>query len=479
MAIPPVEDPWILKKRVAIIGGGLAGLAAAIRLIEADHIPILIETSRRLGGRATSFVDPETGDLLDNCQHVVMGCCTNVLDLYDRLGVIESIQWHRTTQWTDGNGLIDDMRTGWLPAPFHLAGSLRRMKLLSFAEKRHIARAMWRIIRMGSKGRLAWREKTFSDFLSSCRQPQRVVRRFWNTIIVSACNADVDRVGATFALQVLQEGFLGNKWSGAMGLPMTPLRALYDPARALIESGGGEIRLGLSARSFTFDGQRVTGVNTTEGLIEAAAFISAVPFDRLDKLVSESMRAADSRLQELNVFEHSPILGVHLFFEDPILDRPHLTVVDRDVQWLFNKGVDAEGVQHIHIVISAADEWMTRSEPDIIERIMRDVHAVLPNSIGMEPQRVRVIKEKRATFAPTPGIDDYRPPAEPGTVGLGGGGIRNLFLAGDWTDVSWPSTMEGAVRSGYAAAAALTGKGGMVENIPVSLLSYLLGLRSA
>ena len=151
-----------MTERVAIIGGGLAGIAAAMRLAETGCQPIIIEARKRLGGRATSFVDPRTGQILDNCQHVVLGCCTNLIDLYDRLGVLDSIEWHSTLYWTAGRGLIDTMKPGVLPAPLHLAGALRRMKLFTREERGHIRRGMLRILRAGSKGRVEWRDRDSS-----------------------------------------------------------------------------------------------------------------------------------------------------------------------------------------------------------------------------------------------------------------------------------------------------------------------------
>ncbi len=466
-----------MKKRIAIIGGGLAGIAAAIRLAEADCVPIVIETSKRLGGRATSFEDSRSGYVLDNCQHVLLGCCTNLIDLYDRLGVVDLIQWHRTLYWTRGRGLIDKMRAGWLPAPLHLAGSMRRMSIFSKEEKSSVRRAMWRMIRLGAKGRFQWRDKTFVDFLIECEQPDSVITDFWNTVIVGACNLDVTRVSAAVAMQVFQDGFLSNRWSYSMGLAGVPLVELYNPAIEVIEAAGGEVLLGVSANAIAFDGDRVTGVVTGDGTIEAAAFVSAVPSDRLDKLVGQTMCTADRRLQSLSKIEVSPILGVHLHFDSQIMDLPHLVLVGRDVHWLFNKGVDGKDRQHIHAVISAADDWMPRVEAEIIRRVIDDIHHVLPGSRGIEPISSRAVKEKRATFAATPEAMQYRPAAAPGYVGIGGGGVENLFLAGDWCDTGWPATMESAVRSGYAAAQAITGKGGVVEDVPAGLLSRMLGLK--
>ncbi len=466
-----------MKRRVVIVGGGLAGLAAAVRLCEADCTPIVLETRKKLGGRATSFIDPRTNAVLDNCQHVLMGCCTNLIDFYDRIGVLDRIHWHDTLHWTDGVHGIDALRRGLLPAPLHFAGAFRRMKIFTKRQKRAISRGMWRMVRIGARGRFEWSNRTFAQFLESCDQPDDVVRRFWQPIVVSACNMDAHRVGAAYALHVFQQGFLANKWSYTMGLPSVPLWELYDPAQQFIESHGGEVRLGCAARSISYDGTRVTGVVTADEFVDAGAVVSAVPPDRLDKLVSDSLRRADSRLQRLNEIAYSPILGVHLFFEQPVLNLPHLVLAGFDTQWLFNKGSDDRGLHHLHAVISAADAWMDLAEDEIVSRVMQDIHRALPDTVGVRPVEARTVKEKRATFAANPGFESLRPSAAAGTVGLGGGGVENLLLAGDWCDTGWPATMESAVRSGYAAAQAITGKGGVVEDAPPGLLAYLLGLR--
>ncbi|HWB20185.1 MAG TPA: hydroxysqualene dehydroxylase HpnE [Phycisphaerales bacterium] len=482
-----------LAKRVAIVGGGLAGIACALRLVEAGYEVTLIETRKRLGGRATSLVDPRSGITVDNCQHVVLGCCTNLLDLYERLGVLDQIHWHEELFWTAakkmaqrpgrsaktslGPGEFDVMRAGWLPAPMHLAGSMRKMRLFDRSEKRAIARAMWRMIRMGSMARIAWANRTFSEFLSEMNQPAELVEDFWNTIIVSACNLNVDRVGAAYALQVFQEGFLANKFSYAMGVSQVPLGDLYDPALAKILAAGGRVELGLSAKAIAFDGRRVTGVVTEEDMVEANAVVSAVPWDRLDKLTSQTMKDADRRLQHLSEINVSPILGVHLWFECEVMKLPHLVLAGGDVQWLFNKGLDDAGRQHIHAVISGADAWMDMNEDQIVAKVLEDVEFALPDARGRKLVEKRTIKEKRATFAALPGVEQFRPAASALAMGVGSGGIPNLFLAGDWCDTGWPATMEGAVRSGYAAAAAISGQGSVVADIPTGKLALLAGLR--
>jgi len=464
-------------KTVAVIGGGLAGLAAALRLADAGYRPIVIESRKMLGGRATSVVDPRNNEVIDNCQHVLLGCCTNLIDFYDRLGVLDEIQWHRTLYWTRGHGEISTLKAGRLPAPFHLSPSFLRMRLFDWKQRRHIARAMWRIIRLGPGQRHAWAGRTFAEFLESCHQPETVVRGFWDVIVTRSCNVDVHRVGAAYALQVFQQGFLEHRWSYTMGLATVPLVNLYDAAGDVLRDAGGTVQLGTSARSISFGGRRVNGVVTADGFVEAAVVVSAVPFDRLDKLVSRTMREADGRLQGLEEIQVSPILGVHLWFERKIMTLPHLVLVDSGVQWLFNKGTDSEGRQHLHAVISAADEWMPLSEPQILERVLADLHRALPGAAGLKPVQARCIKEKRATFAATPDSVSRRPSAAPEHAR--GPAIENLYLAGDWCDTGWPATMEGAVRSGYAAAAAVCrtdgiDSPGLVEDVPAGWLSRLL-----
>jgi phytoene dehydrogenase-like protein len=254
-----------------------------------------------------------------------------------------------------------------------------------------------------------------------------------------------------------------------------------EPAWELVRRAGGSIRSGTRVRGIAYDGIRASGVVTDHGLEHGTAIISTVPPDRLARLVSKPMAAVDPRLQGLDEFETSPILGVHLLFEHPVLrdDQrryPHLVLPGRETHWFFDKGEvvmeDGRTLHHVNAVISAADEWMALDETEIGRRVVADLHWALPASRGLEPVVVRSVKEKRATFRAIPGIDARRPAARPGGLG-----IPNLFLAGDWCDTGWPATMEGAARSGYAAAAGVTGEGGVIPDVPPGRLVARLGLR--
>lgn len=460
-----------MKRRIAILGGGLAGMAAALRVAEAGEIPVLIETRRKLGGRATSFRDPRSGEILDNCQHVVMGCCTNVLDFYENVGVSDLIEWHHETHWANPPHDPDRMRPGRLPAPAHFAGSFKAMRFLDRPLKKAIQRAMLAMIRLGLGGRAAWSDRTFRAYLEELDQPEEAIRLFWEVVVISACNLGVDEVGAAFAIQVFQEGFLGHRFGSAVGLATVPLADLYDPVEARILEAGGELQLGNGVRGLNYDGRRITGVVTAQGFVEASAVIAALPFDRLAKLCSGPLRDADPRLTVLDRLEVSPILGVHLFFDTEVMRLPHLVLPGRGTHWFFNKGTDDAGRQHLHAVISGADAWMELEEPAIVARVLEDLRWAQPRARGLEPVGHRTVKEKRATFRAVPGVDRIRPSVEPGT------GVPNLYLAGDWCRTGWPATMEGAVRSGYAAAAAAVGGAGVLPDLPIALGPRLLGLR--
>jgi hydroxysqualene dehydroxylase len=448
---------------VLIVGGGLAGLAAGLRLTDAGVRVTILETRKKLGGRATSFKDTRSGEWLDNCQHVVLGCCTNYLDLLARLGAADKITWHRRQFWIEPGGRTSVIEPGPLPAPAHFTGSMLRAGFLSFAEIAMIGRACSRILRVD---RRAHAGETFGAFLAASGQSKRVIDRFWAPVVVSACNLGVERVAASSALHVFQEGFLAHAHAADIGVPAVPLLDLYERAESLIAAGGGTVELGAGA-------ERVTeqSVLTTDGRsFTADRVILAVPVERVNRLVDDDLRRRDPRFAPLDRFEHSPILGVHCTFDRPVMgDLPHAVLVDRPTQWLFRK--DAEG-RKVHAVISAADAWLELAEPEIGQRVLEDVRLCLPGAEKASLVAVRAVKEKLATFAPTPGVEAIRPPAV---------GSSRLILAGDYTQTGWPATMEGATRSGYTAAAAVLGAKPEVTlrpPLPISRLAATLGLRA-
>jgi len=468
-----------VQRTVAVVGGGVAGIAAAVAAADAGWRVELIETRMKLGGRATSFDDVRSGIELDNCQHVVMGCCTNILELYDRLGVLGEIDWHETLWFARGEGARDALSIApLLPAPMHYAPSFARMKLFSFAEKRAIARAFLTILRMGPKGRVRWAGRAFGEFLGETRQPARVVEIFWDPVVLSACNLPSARCEATHALKVFDEGMLAHRFAGAVGVAAVPLARLYDEVGAIVAATGGSLRLRTGAKALAFDGARVTGVVCDDRVVPAQAVVAAVPPDRLARLCSGTLRAADKRLANLDKFEFSPILGVHLAFRRRVLDTPNLSLPGRATHWLFahEPPAGAPFAQRIEAVASACADWLGLSEEATTARVLDDMSWALGISIDDLARDLawsRPVLERRATFASSPGVDAIRPRARAEAGDLRGG-VANLFLAGEWTDTAWPSTMEGAARSGFAAAAACTGAGRVMPDLPPARLVRLV-----
>ncbi|MDX2016352.1 MAG: hydroxysqualene dehydroxylase HpnE [Planctomycetota bacterium] len=431
---------------VLIAGGGIAGIAAALDLARAGVRVTLVETRKKLGGRATSFVDARTGETLDNCQHVAMGCCPAYLSLCKDLGVDHLLTWTRAQHWHEAGGRVSVLKPGLLPAPAHFAEAFTLARFLTLREKIAIARGMLALRGATPLRGLLAPGRTFSEVLRDLRQPEGAVRKFWLPVIVSACNLHPDRADANLAAKVFREGFLRSARDTEIGVSSVPLVRLYDAAFDLIQARGGTVILGASVERLT---PTSLALSRAEGdaLLTADAVVCALPCERVPGVVDPAFH--DERFAAIAQTEFSPILGVHLFFDRPVLSTPHAVLVDRPTQWIFRK--DDQGAR-LHAVISAADDWMPLTEDQIASRVLDDLAACVPASRGAKLVSVRAVKEKRATFAATPAFQASRP----ATVRADGGGV---ILAGDYIVptgdpdlIPWPATMEGATRSGQAAA---------------------------
>ncbi|MCC5821817.1 MAG: hydroxysqualene dehydroxylase HpnE [Phycisphaerales bacterium] len=425
----------------AVVGGGLAGIAAALTLADHGRRVVLLEQTRRLGGRASSFVDPTTGEELDNCQHVVMGCCTNYRALIDRLGMADAFAWSRDQWWVSAGGRTDRIAPGLLPAPAHHAGSFLRASFLTAGDKLGIARAMARLARVDPG---AWRDRSFAEFLADTGQTRRAVARFWRPVVVSACNAEPEHAGADLAMKVFREGLMAGAEAGSIGVPRVPLARLYEGVPGLLERHGSSVRFGAFATRIHPGPPATIELRDAEP-VRAERVILALPFERVASVLDPSFH--DPRVEALSGLAHSPILGVHLRLDRPVLPTPHAVLVDRPTQWLFRKDDDGRAV---HAVVSAADDWTALPDEAITARVVEDLRACYPDAGPFTVEWSRPVRSKRATFLARPGVHAHRPPVAASD--------SPLLLAGDYTDTGWPATMEGAVRSGIAAAAAVLGR---------------------
>ncbi|MEM9064945.1 MAG: hydroxysqualene dehydroxylase HpnE [Planctomycetota bacterium] len=445
--------------RVIVAGGGLAGIAAAVRLAEAGVAVTLIEATNRLGGRAGSFTDPVTGDTIDNCQHVTMAACAAYLDLLGRLGAREDLAWTASQWWIEEGGRTSVIQPGTLPAPLHLAPALMRAAFVPLKHAGALARAGRAMLR---SNRVAHEHETFAAYLTRLDQPEDLVRKVWEPVVVGACNMTCDRVAASVALHVFQEGLFANAGSSAIGVPRVPLVKLYERVAGLIECAGGDTRLG--ERVETVESEAVTLISGDR--LTGDRVVCALPLAATLRAVAPNAR--DARFDGLKRIGHSPILGVHITFDRPVLGVPHAVLVDRPTHWLFRK--DNEG-RVIHAVASAADAWVGLSPEQRVDRVLADIGACLPRSCDARIERAVPVLEKRATFAATPESEPLRPDVE---------GESGLMLAGDYVRTGWPATMEGATRAGYAAAASILGvpRSELIPPArPIGWLARRLGLR--
>jgi squalene-associated FAD-dependent desaturase len=453
--------PDIRQHSVAIVGGGLAGLAAGCALAEAGLRVTVFERRPYVGGRASSYEHPGTAEVVDNCQHVLLGCCTNLINFYDRLGVSEKIRWFDELTFIEPGGRASRMAPSFLPAPMHNVPTFLGAKMLSAGDKVAISRAM----AVMSRG---LPEDTSEDFLSWLRrhkQTERAIERFWKTVLVSALNEDLDRMSVRYATQVFRESFMKSAAAGRMGLPSIPLSDLYGSAIEYIRARGGEVLLRSSVNAIGPKQHRV-GVLTGSSEQQFDFVILAAPFQNVASLLPSDKSASPVR-QQLAKFEPSSITGIHLWFDREITPLPHAVLLDRTIQWMFHKSKFHERRQenaaqgsYVELVVSASKLLVQKSREEILELATRELTEFFPTVREAKLVKSTVIKEIYATYAILPGLDKYRPAAKTQWP--------QIFLAGDWTATGWPATMEGAVRSGYLAAEALMKNLGLEKKFVVA-----------
>ena len=455
-----------------MIGGGLAGLSSAVALAEAGWRVRLLEKRPHLGGRATSYTLPD-GSEVDNCQHVTLGCCTNLADFYRRVGAEHKIRFYDRLYFVDTHGRRSTMECSPLPPPLHLAPSFLLFASLTLADKQAIANALLAIARAGGRPS-GVNGLSMLEWLQRMRQTPGAVDRFWGVVLVSALDEELARTDARYGIDVFWKAFLGSREGYRVGIPSVPLANLYDGCRNSIVQQGGEVRLRTGVGKIRAEAGTFASVILDDGSeISADACILAVPHDAACVILPASPGNRSELVENLRRIKTSPITGVHLWFDRIVMTEPFLTLLDRTTQWIFNKtrlcgpnetirsnsrpmnGLIPEpaGGQYLQLVISASYALVPRSRQEIIDLCLCELAAVLPESREARLLKGTVIKEVNATFSPEPNVDAWRP-------GQADSGIRKLFLAGDWTRTGWPATMEGAVRSGYLAAESLLSESG-------------------
>jgi squalene-associated FAD-dependent desaturase len=433
-----------MNDRVVIIGAGLGGLAAAVALAQRGCKVTILESRGRAGGRASSFTDSASGRLVDTCQHVTMGCCTNLAHFCRTAGIAQFIQTQKCLYFITPDRRVSEFSSDRLPAPFHLARSFLKAHYLNLKEKLGIARALalLRMLRGDADG-------SFLDWLTRHGQTARTVERFWGLVLTSCLNEEVERASLRYARKVFVDGFLRHRRGFEVELPSVPLGQLYgQELQHWLDEHDVRLLFNQGVAAVKGENTHVRSIELRDGtVLDADWYIAAVPFDRLLDLLPAEWVVNHSCFSNLKNLETSPITSVHLWYDRSIMQLPHAVLVGCLGQWVFSRGETEPGEHYFQVVVSAARSFRGMTHEEIQRRIVAELATLFPAAESAKLLRGRVVTEHAATFSAVPYVDRWRPPQETP--------ISNLFLAGDWTATGWPATMEGAVRSGYLAAEAL------------------------
>lgn len=429
--------------KVAVVGGGLAGLAAGCELAALGHRVILFEKRPWAGGKTYSFVDDETGAEVDNGQHVFMRCTTayraflrrlgteNRAILQPRLSIPVLGERGRSRLWADP-----------LPVPLHLSRAFLRYRHLTRDEKFAVLRALLAVWRMSESERLELHAVPFSEWLRRRKQPPGAVERFWEFVVLPTLNCRIDEASTADALFVFRESLLRANDAAGLGLPQVGLTRLHvEPALRYIRDRGGEVRLRAAVESIEVaDGRAITvrAANRSEPI---DAVVIAVPHDAASTLFPEPLRDQEP-LASVSSFAVSPIVNVHLWFDRPVLSSRVVATLDRRLQWLFRRSSAVNGEHHVVVSLSGAREELNRSKAELQRRTIEALESVVRSPTNARLVRCVVVKEPAATFIPAPGLKRPGPATQ----------LPNVVLAGAYVDTGWPATMESAVRSGILAA---------------------------
>jgi squalene-associated FAD-dependent desaturase len=412
--------------RVAVVGAGLAGLAAAVALEEAGHHVELFERSRLLGGRTTSFV--VDGQEVDNGQHVFLGCCTAFVDLASRLGLAGRLRLQdRFDVRVFAPGRPPSrLRAAALPAPWHLAVGFLGYAELGWADRVRVARALLAIASRTDD------ERPLAGWLRSHGQSDAALAAFWEPFFVPALNAPLDRIAVGEAAFVVATAFLGDAGAARFGFLTVPLARLAEAAADRLDAV--HLRTAVTGLERSSSGA-VTGLCTADGrLLRFDAFVLAVPPDRLDRL------AGGLGLPQLDGFASRPIVDVHLWHDRGALGFDFAALLRSPVQWVFEK---APG--YLCCSLSDAGEVVAWPEERLVALGWSAVGERLPELAGARLLRGAATRSPDATYAAPAGVRRPGPATS----------APNVAVAGAWTDTGWPDTMESAVRSGRAAAEAI------------------------
>ena len=443
-----IQEPNTGQKTVTIIGGGVAGMSAACALAEAGLSVHLVERRGYLGGRASSYLHPGVNEIIDNCQHVLFGCCTNLVGFYRRIRVDDRIHWTSEMTMIEPGGRRSLLGPSWLPAPLHGLPKLLSAHAFSLADKFALARAFSALMRPVP----ASSTESLGAWLKRNGQTQGAIERFWRLVIASALNAEIDTIALPYAAKVVRELFMNSAFAGSMGMSTVPLSELYTGVFPFLQERSGSVHLNTPVAATEWDEETSQwSLTTPTGTLVSDFLVLALPFEATAKLIPQMPPAEGTEIlaEQIEQHEHWPICSVHLWFDREITELEHAVLLDREIHWMYNQSrlQTGRGGHYIELVVSATRAFASLKREEAIRQALEELGEFFPRVKEAKLEKVALVKEVLATFGVPPGIDASRPSAV--------SPWHNCFLAGDWTRTGWPSTMESAARSGHLAAEAL------------------------
>ncbi len=431
-------------RRVVVIGGGLAGITAALDCAAAGARVTLVEVRRRLGGAAYSF--ERDGMHLDNGQHVFLRCCLGYRTLLERLGSERhvAVQERLSIPVLSPGKPTVVLRRGTLPPPLHLAGALARYPYLSPARRWSAALAA-RALSALDPANPELDRRTLGDWLSDLGQNEQSLTALWDLIALPTLNVRAAEASLALGAFVFQKGLLASADAGDIGFHVGTLaETIGEPSERALIDAGVQFRLGWRAQALrrTEGGFEVEG--TDDGL-SAEAVVVALPHARAARLIEPLLPATAAALERIG---SSPIVNLHVVFDRVVCEEPFAAGVGTPVQYLFDRSAAAgapPGCQYLAVSLSGAEREMDESVESLRERYVPALQALLPAARGARVESFLVTREHAATFRAAPGVGALRPGSRTDVPGLA--------LAGAWTATGWPATLEGAVISGHAAGA--------------------------
>jgi squalene-associated FAD-dependent desaturase len=445
------------RPRVVVIGGGLAGLAAGLAAADGGASVTLLEAKKWLGGATASF--ERDGLLVDTGQHVFLRCCTAYLAFLDRLGVTDNtyLQRRMDIPVLSPGRRPARLRRGRLPAPLHLAAAVATYPFLTLRDKVSLARGALSMRRLDPEDR-DLDNQSFGQWLAEHGQSNRSIRYLWDLLALPTLNLPAPEASLALAVKVFRTGLLDRNDAADVGVPQVPLSELHGAAAwRQLAASGAQVRLGARARGILADAEGVTAVALDDGIVETDAVVLAVPNERASALLPPGALRDNGAPDRLG---SSPIVNVHVVYDRNVTDLRFAAAVDSPVQWVFDR-TEPSGLPHgqyLAISLSGADAYVDRPVEWFRQTFVPALEELFPAAGAARVERFFVTRERAATFRQAPGTAALRPSTDTG--------VARLYMAGAWTDTSWPATMEGAVRSGVAAARRALVTLGRTERLP-------------